>query len=106
MLRTDLAEKVAALEPSFLRFPGGCVTNVGTFDTYLESDGADRHRTYQWKETIGPVEERPTNFNFWGYNQSYGIGYLEYLSGPRTSTRRRCPWCPSVPTAAAAASPR
>ncbi len=79
VFRADLAEQVAALEPSFLRFPGGCVTNVGTFDTYLESDGADRQRTYQWKETIGPVEERPTNFNFWGYNQSYGIGYLEYL---------------------------
>ncbi|GAA2038738.1 hypothetical protein GCM10009819_24560 [Agromyces tropicus] len=78
-LRKDLAEQVAALEPSFLRFPGGCVTNVGTFDTYLESDGQDRQRTYQWKETIGPVEERPTNWNFWGYNQSYGIGYLEYM---------------------------
>lgn len=79
VLRKDLAEKVAELDPSFLRFPGGCVTNVGTFDTYLESDGQDRQRTYQWKETIGPVEERPTNWNFWGYNQSYGIGYLEYL---------------------------
>lgn len=79
VLRKDLAEKVAELDPSFLRFPGGCVTNVGTFDTYLESDGQDRRRTYQWKETIGPVEERPTNWNFWGYNQSYGLGYLEYL---------------------------
>ncbi|WP_261383021.1 alpha-L-arabinofuranosidase C-terminal domain-containing protein [Glutamicibacter halophytocola] len=79
VLRKDLAEKVADLNPSFLRFPGGCVTNVGTFDTYLESDGQDRQRTFQWKETIGAVEERPTNWNFWGYNQSYGIGYLEYL---------------------------
>jgi alpha-L-arabinofuranosidase len=79
VLRKDLAEKIAALEPKFLRFPGGCVTNVGTFDTYLDSGGLDRRRTYQWKETIGPVEQRPTNFNFWGYNQSYGIGYLEYF---------------------------
>ncbi|NUT47713.1 MAG: DUF1349 domain-containing protein [Saccharothrix sp.] len=79
VLRKDLAEKIAALEPKFLRFPGGCVTNVGTFDTYLDSGGVDRQRTYQWKETIGPVEERPTNFNFWGYNQSYGIGYQEYF---------------------------
>ncbi|PFG42353.1 alpha-L-arabinofuranosidase [Isoptericola jiangsuensis] len=78
-LRKDLAEMVADLHPQFLRFPGGCVTNVGTFDTYLGSDGQDRRRTYQWKETIGPVEERPTNWNFWGYNQSYGIGYLEYM---------------------------
>ncbi|WP_162175457.1 alpha-L-arabinofuranosidase C-terminal domain-containing protein [Paraoerskovia marina] len=78
-LRKDLAEMVAELNPEFLRFPGGCVTNVGTFDTYLGSDGQDRTRTYQWKETLGPVEERPTNWNFWGYNQSYGIGYLEYM---------------------------
>lgn len=79
VLRKDLAEKVAAMKPSFLRFPGGCVTNVGTFKSYEESGYVDRRRTYQWKETIGPVEERPTNWNFWGYNQSYGIGYLEYF---------------------------
>ncbi len=78
-LRKDLMEKVAAMDPGFLRFPGGCVTNVGTFKTYEESGFVDRQRTYQWKETIGPVEERPTNKNFWGYNQTYGIGYLEYF---------------------------
>ncbi len=79
VLRKDLAEKIEALNPSFVRFPGGCVTNVGTFKTYEESGYVDRRRTYQWKETIGPVEERATNWNFWGYNQSYGIGYLEYF---------------------------
>ncbi|MBT0994194.1 Ig-like domain repeat protein [Cellulomonas sp. DKR-3] len=79
VLRKDLAEKIAALDPSFVRFPGGCVTNVGTFKSYAESGYVDRRRTYQWKETIGPVEERATNYNFWGYNQSYGIGYLEYF---------------------------
>jgi len=79
VLRKDLAEKIAALQPKFLRFPGGCVTNVGTFRSYVESNYADRRRTYQWKETVGPVEQRATNYNFWGYNQSYGIGYLEYL---------------------------
>jgi len=78
-LRKDLADKIAALNPSFLRFPGGCVTNVGTFDSYAGSSYTDRKRTYQWKETLGPVEERATNWNFWGYNQSYGIGYLEYF---------------------------
>src|SRR5665647_60775 len=78
-LRADIAEMIAAMEPSFLRFPGGCVTNVGTFDTYADSGYTDRRRTYQWKETIGPVEQRATNWNFWGYNQSYGIGYYEYF---------------------------
>ncbi|PKH40714.1 Alpha-L-arabinofuranosidase [Nocardioides alpinus] len=79
VLRKDLAEKIEAMNPGFLRFPGGCVTNVGTFRTYEESGFTDRRRTYQWKETIGPVEERPANWNFWGYNQTYGIGYLEYF---------------------------
>lgn len=79
VLRKDLAERVAAMDPGFVRFPGGCVTNVGTFRSYEESGYTDRQRTYQWKETIGPVEERPTNKNFWGYNQTYGIGYLEYF---------------------------
>jgi alpha-L-arabinofuranosidase len=73
-LRKDLAEKIADLRPSFLRFPGGCVANVGTYGEFPE-----RARIYRWKDTIGPLEERPTNRNFWGYNQSYGIGYLEYL---------------------------
>jgi alpha-L-arabinofuranosidase len=76
-LRTDLAKMVGDLKPQFLRFPGGCVTNVGTYDPYAVN--GDRRRIYQWKETIGPVEERPTNFNFWGYNQSYGIGYYDYF---------------------------
>ncbi|WP_082310108.1 alpha-L-arabinofuranosidase C-terminal domain-containing protein [Nonomuraea sp. SBT364] len=76
-MRADLAELVAELKPRFLRFPGGCVTNVGTYAPYTENQ--DRRRIYQWKETIGPVEERPANFNFWGYNQSYGIGYYEYF---------------------------
>ncbi|MFC5814194.1 alpha-L-arabinofuranosidase C-terminal domain-containing protein [Nonomuraea harbinensis] len=76
-MREDLARLIADLEPRFLRFPGGCVTNVGTYDPYSENQ--DRRRIYQWKETIGPVEERPANFNFWGYNQSYGIGFYEYF---------------------------
>ncbi|MBB2748691.1 UNVERIFIED_ORG: alpha-L-arabinofuranosidase [Microbispora rosea subsp. rosea] len=76
-MRKDIAETIAALKPRFLRFPGGCVTNVGTYDPY--SLNQDRRRIYQWKETLGPVEERPTNFNFWGYNQTYGIGYYEYF---------------------------
>jgi alpha-L-arabinofuranosidase len=73
-LRKDIAEKIADLKPSFLRFPGGCVANVGTFGDFPE-----RARIYKWKDTIGPLEERPTNRNFWGYNQSLGIGYYEYL---------------------------
>ncbi|MEU6248756.1 alpha-L-arabinofuranosidase C-terminal domain-containing protein [Glycomyces sp. NPDC047010] len=72
-LRTDLAKLIDDLDPSFLRFPGGCIVNTGSFDP------DSRERAYNWKDTVGPVEERLTNQNFWGYNQSYGLGYFEYF---------------------------
>ncbi|MGH3392862.1 MAG: alpha-L-arabinofuranosidase C-terminal domain-containing protein [Actinomadura sp.] len=77
-LRRDVAEKVATLHPRFLRFPGGCLVNTGSHEAY-EAPDFERARSYQWKDTIGPVEERATNANFWGYNQSYGLGYFEYF---------------------------
>lgn len=78
-LREDLAEKIAALNPGFVRFPGGCLVNTGSMAGYDEASGYERKRSYQWKDTIGPVEQRATNSNFWGYNQSYGLGYYEYF---------------------------
>jgi len=78
-LRKDLAEKIEALHPGFVRFPGGCLVNTGSMEDYSEASGYQRKRSYQWKDTIGPVEERATNANFWGYNQSYGLGYYEYF---------------------------
>jgi hypothetical protein len=77
-LRRDLAERIEALNPGFLRFPGGCLVNTGTHEAY-EGPDWPRERSYQWKETVGPVEERAVNHNFWGYNQSYGLGYYEYF---------------------------
>ncbi len=78
-LRRDLAEKIAALKPGFVRFPGGCLVNTGSHYAYDEANGFPRARSYQWKDTIGPVETRATNANFWGYNQTYGLGYHEYF---------------------------
>ncbi|MFF3494103.1 alpha-L-arabinofuranosidase C-terminal domain-containing protein [Streptomyces sp. NPDC002795] len=78
-LRKDLADKVADLQPGFVRFPGGCLVNTGSMKGYDEASGYERKRSYQWKDTVGPVEQRATNANFWGYNQSYGLGYYEYF---------------------------
>ncbi|MCX3289379.1 carbohydrate binding domain-containing protein [Streptomyces sp. NEAU-H22] len=78
-LRKDLAEKIAALKPGFVRFPGGCLVNTGSMEDYSAASNWQRKRSYQWKDTVGPVEERATNANFWGYNQSYGLGYYEYF---------------------------
>ncbi|MFI5938225.1 alpha-L-arabinofuranosidase C-terminal domain-containing protein [Actinoplanes sp. NPDC051494] len=78
-LRQDLAQKIAALRPGFVRFPGGCLVNTGSMYGYDAANGYPRARAYQWKDTVGPVETRATNTNFWGYNQSYGLGYFEYF---------------------------
>lgn len=78
-MRKDLAEKIAALKPGFVRFPGGCLVNTNSMYGYDASTNYERARSYQWKDTVGPVETRATNRNFWGYNQSYGIGYYEYF---------------------------
>ncbi|ESW34006.1 hypothetical protein PHAVU_001G116200 [Phaseolus vulgaris] len=67
--RKDLFQMVADLKPKFLRFPGG---------TYVEGDHLQNR--YQWKDTIGPWEERPAHFNdIWNYWSDDGIGYFEYL---------------------------
>lgn len=67
--RRDLAEKLAALHPRFMRFPGGCFV-----------EGMSRETAYEWKRTIGPVEERPGHMNAnWGYLCTDGMGYHEYL---------------------------
>jgi alpha-L-arabinofuranosidase len=78
-LRRDLADKIAALNPGFVRFPGGCLVNTGSMYGYDAASNYPRARSYQWKDTVGPVETRATNANFWGYNQSYGLGYYEYF---------------------------
>ncbi|MGW0469267.1 alpha-L-arabinofuranosidase C-terminal domain-containing protein [Streptomyces sp. NPDC003027] len=77
-LRKDLAEKIEALRPGFLRFPGGCLVNTGSHQGY-EAPHYERARSYQWKDTVGPVEQRAANANFWGYHQTYGLGYFEYF---------------------------
>ena len=68
-LRRDLTEALKELQPRFLRFPGGCVTE-GSWKW---------DNLYRWKDTVGPVEERKENWNTWGYMQSYGIGFYEYF---------------------------
>jgi alpha-N-arabinofuranosidase len=66
--RVDIMEKLAALQPKFLRLPGG---------NYLEGDHiADR---FDWKKTIGPWTDRPTHQSPWSYRSSDGMGLLEFL---------------------------
>lgn len=70
--RIDLAEKLAAMKPSFVRFPGGC---------FIEGEWADgQTNRFEWKKTIGPIEERPGHRNVnWKYRVSDGLGLHEML---------------------------
>ena len=67
-LRSDLAEMLADLKPSFNRFPGGC---------YVE--GNRLANAFRWKNSIGDLAERPGHWNLWGYRSTDGLGYHEYL---------------------------
>lgn len=77
-LRKDLAQALADLHPGIFRFPGGCIV-----------EGTDLDTRYNWKNTIGPVENRPLNENRWEYTfphrfypdyyQSYGLGFFEFF---------------------------
>ncbi len=67
-LRVDLADALAALHPSFMRFPGG---------NWVE--GEDRAHMYRWKTTIGPIDTRTPLWNTWGYGTTQGLGFHEYL---------------------------
>ncbi|KAJ2903927.1 Alpha-L-arabinofuranosidase A [Zalerion maritima] len=67
-LRVDIAEALADLHPSILRFPGGNMLEGLTIDTY-----------WNWKDSIGPLTERPGFQGVWGYQQTHGLGLMEYL---------------------------
>jgi alpha-L-arabinofuranosidase len=66
--RIDIMELLAAMKPAFLRFPGG---------NYLEGPNFDNR--FNWKQTIGPIEQRPTHMSPWRYRSSDGMGLLEFL---------------------------
>lgn len=77
-MRRDLAQALYDLKPGVFRFPGGCIV-----------EGTEVPDRYQWKNTVGPVENRPMNLNRWLYTfphrlypdyfQSGGLGFYEYF---------------------------
>lgn len=77
-LRKDLAQALYDLRPGVFRFPGGCIV-----------EGTDLETRYQWKNSVGPVENRKLNENRWEYTftnryfpdyfQTYGMGFYEFF---------------------------
>jgi alpha-L-arabinofuranosidase len=77
-LRSDLVQLLAELKPGFFRFPGGCIV-----------EGKDLSNRYQWKNTVGDLQQRKLIINRWNtefnhrpapdYYQSFGLGFYEYF---------------------------
>ncbi|WP_116789073.1 alpha-L-arabinofuranosidase C-terminal domain-containing protein [Flavobacterium psychrotrophum] len=77
-LRKDLVQKLYDLNPGFLRFPGGCIV-----------EGRTLEQRYQWKKSVGNVDDRETLINRWNvefnhkltpdYFQTFGLGFYEYF---------------------------
>ena len=77
-MRADMIQLLADMKPGFIRFPGGCIV-----------EGFDLNNRYQWKKTIGPIEERQLIMNRWNvefahrpapdYFQTFGLGFFEYF---------------------------
>ena len=77
-LRADMVQMLAEMKPGFIRFPGGCIV-----------EGRDLATRYQWKKTIGAVEDRKLLINRWNaeianrpapdYFQTFGLGFFEYF---------------------------
>ncbi|RAL08865.1 alpha-N-arabinofuranosidase A [Aspergillus homomorphus CBS 101889] len=67
-LRDDIAQAIADMRPTFLRFPGG--NNL---------EGLEVDSRWQWNLTIGPVVERPGRQSDWFYPNTDALGLDEYL---------------------------
>lgn len=77
-MRADMVQLLADMKPGFIRFPGGCIV-----------EGYDLSQRYQWKKTIGPIEDRQLIINRWNfefahrptpdYFQTFGLGFYEYF---------------------------
>tara|TARA_R110002050_G_C8963169_1_gene514814 strand:+ start:22189 stop:24216 length:2028 start_codon:yes stop_codon:yes gene_type:complete len=77
-MRKDIVELLDGLNPGFLRFPGGCIV-----------EGRTLERRYQWKKTVGDIDDREILVNRWNtefkhksapdYYQSFGVGFFEYF---------------------------
>ncbi|KAK7942514.1 alpha-L-arabinofuranosidase [Apiospora aurea] len=67
-LRIDLAEAIEGFYPTLLRIPGGNML-----------EGNNSNAWWDWKDTLGPLKDRPGFSGVWGYQQSNGLGLMEYL---------------------------
>ena len=92
-MRVDLAEKLEALNPSFLRFPGGCVIEGWDYETQYNWKNSlavgENDQPYEFNGKFGDVAARKYGINIWTAldvtedtlpcYMSYGLGFFEYF---------------------------
>ena len=66
--RPDIMKLLADMKPAFLRVPGG---------NYLEGNTISQR--FNWKKTLGSLEQRPGHQGTWSYRSSDGMGLYEFL---------------------------
>ncbi|KAI0377580.1 glycoside hydrolase family 51 protein [Hypomontagnella monticulosa] len=67
-MRVDIAEALEELHPTLFRIPGGNML-----------EGLTNRSWWDWKDTLGPLKNRPGFSGVWGYQQTNGLGLMEYL---------------------------
>ncbi|KAJ7054458.1 glycoside hydrolase family 51 protein [Mycena amicta] len=67
-IRLKQLKTLADAGPAFFRFPGG--NNL---------EGQTTATRWQWRNTVGPLSERPGRVGDWTYINTDGLGLLEYL---------------------------
>ncbi|GAW27044.1 putative alpha-n-arabinofuranosidase a protein [Rosellinia necatrix] len=67
-MRIDLVEALEQFHPTLFRLPGGNMLEGRTNTSY-----------WNWKDSIGPLKDRPGFAGVWNYQQTHGLGLLEYL---------------------------
>ncbi|KAL7620599.1 hypothetical protein AAE478_009594 [Parahypoxylon ruwenzoriense] len=67
-MRVDIAEALEQLHPTLFRIPGGNML-----------EGLTSRSWWDWKNTLGPLKNRPGFPGVWGYQQTNGLGLVEYL---------------------------
>ncbi len=87
-IRKDLGQLLADLNPSFIRFPGGCVIEGRSLETmysWKDSIGNAMEFEINGETTVGDVAVRPQGEDIWRgnnanpYYTTYGIGFYEYF---------------------------
>ncbi len=108
-IKNYIYDAIADLSPKFMRFPGGCIiegdnanvdekgrcrevydwknsigaavtgTNAGDDDVPAFTYKVDTDGTVKEVTTYGEWLTRTNNFDLWGYNMDYGLGFYEYF---------------------------